>query len=152
MWKPPTVSVMTSIVFDANPFSRRIATDCLRRMGIDRIVHPANTKELTTLLSYSDAELLVLDWGLNKIIRDELFMILHHWGDTRSENQFFVFTSANAQESNLRMAALVGANAIIIKPFSQRSFCERVGFVLNRPRAAPKPITIPDISRTEPAA
>jgi DNA-binding response OmpR family regulator len=132
MWKPRKLTRMNAIVFEPSPHGRRFLTENLYRMALTRISHVFDPTELATSIHQLDFRLIFIDWGNDRALRDELFQVVQEWSRVREFSQMLIMTTPDGRESNLKMAMVLDCDAIILKPYSPRIFCDRVIWAVRR--------------------
>ncbi len=136
MWKPRKLASKNAIVFEPSPHGRRFLTENLYRMAITRISHVFDPAELATSIHQLDFSFVFIDWGHDSALRDKLFTVMQEWSRVREWSQVLVMTTPDARESNLKMAMVLDCDAIILKPYSPRIFCDRCNWAVGRKEAA----------------
>jgi AmiR/NasT family two-component response regulator len=135
MWKPRKMMKMNAVVYESSAHGRRFMTENLYRMAITRISHVFEPAELETSIHQLHFSLVFVDWGTEAAIRDDVFTILQTWSRIREFSQLLIMTTPDSRESNLKMAMVLDCDAIILKPYSPRVFCDRIAWAHHRKQA-----------------
>jgi DNA-binding NarL/FixJ family response regulator len=126
MWKPRLLPWINAVIYDPGTHGRRLATEMLYRMHVGRISHAYSIRELVAMLNKSPFRLVIADAGGDSRTQAEFVPTLRDWMLRKPHNQVMVLTTADPHESRIAQLLTLNANAMLLKPYSPRGFCDRL--------------------------
>ena len=124
----PDCKNLKALVVDDHLVIRRLIEQYLRNIGFENIDVVATGQEASDKLSANGYDIVFLDWNMPG--KSGYAVLQECRQEDRFDNVAFVMVTAESHERYVIEALKAGANSYITKPFSQKSFDEKVRKVL----------------------
>ena len=128
MWKPAKLAGKTAVVFEASVHGRKLLVDNLRLMRISEIANIVHHSDLSRELNKLPYDLVFVDWGTDAEVRQAARQALKEWKNNRRNSQVLIMTSHAPDKANVDACMDCGCDALILKPYSPRVFCDSVAW------------------------
>jgi AmiR/NasT family two-component response regulator len=135
MWKPQALPRLRATIFEPVTTARMLATEMLNRMAITGVQTIQNEDEVSVFNPAFAVDILVLEHSMAAEGHARAMQVFEAYTAIYGTSACLIFTSNDARESNIREAIARGCDALIMRPYSPRSFCDRVKWAIERKAA-----------------
>jgi AmiR/NasT family two-component response regulator len=132
MWKPQALPRLRATIFEPVLTARMLASEMLNRMAITSVQTIQNEDEVGVFNPVFAVDILVLEHSISGEGHERAMKVFEAYVATYGTSACILFTSNDARESNIRGAIARGCDALIMRPYSPRSFCDRVKWAIER--------------------
>lgn len=135
------------LIVDDNNFVRKLERSMLRQLGVQTIAEAGDGADALKRLSSRDCDLILLDWKMPRFSGEEFLKVLRNGDDAYRKTIPVLVITGLANQSLVLKAVHLGADGVIVKPFSISLLKHRIEAVmLTRKRAIPS--AEPDVDDT----
>jgi AmiR/NasT family two-component response regulator len=135
MWKPQALPRLRATIFEPVASARMLATEMLNRMSITSVQIIQNEDEISVFNPAFAVDILVLEHTTVSEGHKRAMGILEAYLSTFGTGACLIFTTNDQRESNLRAAIARNCDGLVLRPYSTRSFCDRVQWAMERKAA-----------------
>ena len=132
MWKPQALPRLRATIFEPVATARMLATEMLNRMSISSVQTIQNEDEVSVFNPAFSVDILVMEHTTISEGHERAMGVLEAYLSTFGTGACLIFTTNDQRESNLRAAIARNCDGLILRPYSPRSFCDRVKWAIER--------------------
>ncbi len=118
------------LIVDDNNFVRKLERSMLRQLGVQTIAEAGDGADALKRLSARDCDLILLDWKMPRFSGEEFLKVLRNGDDTYSKEIPILVITGLANQSLVLKAVHLGADGVIVKPFSISLLKHRIEAVM----------------------
>lgn len=119
----------TVLVIDDMESMRKITCEHLRQFGITKILEAANGAEALKLLDSHSVNVILSDWNMPVMTGLELLLSVR--SNKRLYALPFMMITAETEREQVLQAVRAGVSDLLVKPFTYKSFAERLTRLLD---------------------
>lgn len=145
MWSPPRLEDARILLYEPCVYSRTVIREQLFKMRVREIQYAHTPLELENKLLASEIHITIVDWTANPEDRIAVPRVLKESKDNHWTESAIILITGDRRRKTFQLALSTGVAMVVVKPFSIRSFCERLIWVAGkagvgqRPQAPPPP-------------
>jgi two-component system chemotaxis response regulator CheY len=128
---PPGFAELTALVVDDIPHMVMLLTSMLRTLGFKEIITADTVAKAHQLLPIRNPRIVFVDWVMEPVDGLELVKIIRSGVDVPNPYVPILMITGHADLNRVREAREAGADAFIVKPFSQKLLAKRITAVLH---------------------
>ncbi len=132
MWKHQTLPRLRAAIYEPSPPVRMLILEQFSHMNLLSI-HQIQGEDDPVLSNPAlSVDILMMEHSILSQGHKRAMHVLKSYRATHGGHASIVFTTNDPREANIRKAIQCGCEGIILRPFSPRSFCERVTWAIAR--------------------
>jgi two-component system, chemotaxis family, chemotaxis protein CheY len=134
MFDTPVFPDISVLVADEASYARKLVREMLSRVSIRRIFECPDGAEALGALTDMRPDVVILNWDMPIVTGEEFIRLARTKSTSPSPNIPIIVTLANPQKALVERAYALGANEIIIKPFSPKTLWSRLSECIHKER------------------
>jgi AmiR/NasT family two-component response regulator len=132
MWKPQALPRLRAAIFEPVLTGRMLTTEMLNRMAIISVQAIQNEEEVSAFNPAFSVDIVVIEHSQSSPSHERAMAVLEAYTATFGTSACMIFTTNDLRESNLRAAVGRKCDGLILRPYSPRSFCDRIKWSMDR--------------------
>ncbi|MBK5949451.1 hypothetical protein CH339_15825 [Rhodobium orientis] len=114
------------LVVDDNSFFRKLERSMLRQLGVDTVYEASDGLDALTRLDQRECDLVLLDWNMPSFPGADFLRLIRDKDDVYFRSIPVIVVTSFANQALVLKAVELGANGVVVKPFSIALLRDRI--------------------------